>query len=1016
MSRLNDTVTEPTRPLTALLIDGLRASDAPVLIDRDGPVARPEFAGWVAAQLTALRGHGLEAGARVALHGTASPALIATLVACLLQGLVIVPVDADLPAARKQLILELSSPVLILDFSQGGLDVPVPAGARRVTAGPPPASTLALADIDLPEISRDAGCYVFFTSGTTGRPKGVLGRRGGLAHFLQWEARTLALVPGDRVSLLTRLSFDVVLRDLLLPIVAGVTGCIPRNGLGAHEVPQWLAEAQVTVSHVVPSLAQAWLAAPGAHGPNTRLRHTLFAGEPLSGALVARWREAFPNSAVHNLYGPTETTLAKFWARVPDPAPDGIQCCGRPLPETDVLIVDERRNPVAANQLGEVAIQTVHRSLGYLDPNEPTAANFTAIGGVPSYLSGDLGFLDDAGQLHLRGRKDDQIKILGVRIEPVGVAAVLQSHPEVEHAAVVCLSHPDGSPYLAGYFTTRGDAAALRRSLRPFMAERLPAAAVPSHFIALDALPTTPNGKLDRARLPQPAPDPQGGGEAPADALEQAVVDAMAKALGRETVGVHDDFFALGGDSLIAGRLSAALKDSAGLHLVPAALLSAPSARDIAAHLRSAGAAAPAPIPDAPRAFVFPLTPQQKRYFRTFCAGGNRNWCNMVAVFDLPDGTGSYDVRRALTEIGLRHQSLRLRFHPDDHGGVLQSIDPATDFAVPLLDLSGVPQAELAGRVEALRIAEAETEIPVFRDGPLFRAAVLALPQGRRKLLWNVHHLVSDGTSQGLLAAELGARLRGERPSPAPTPFRDIAAWAQRPADSLHASRDYFRNLLTPLYAHGYLQQRVECGDPQRCHAFEAVLPDAVRDAVRTAARQFRCTPYVLFVSAYFRLVAALTGQEDVAIVTPLAGRAHPQIAPVIGDFINLVPMRLRELPSLGAPQLLAAVKEQIAAAASHQAWQFDEVLDDLDIPFDPDRNPLTGFSLNFMPQDSAAQLVQRHADRGYKLKYDVLFLVRDFTNATQVEIQYRAGVWAHADVEAAFAVFCRQLEELSHV
>ncbi|MBA2672807.1 condensation domain-containing protein, partial [Ramlibacter sp.] len=888
-------------------------------------------------------------------------------------------------------------------------------GARRATAGPPPAGTLALTGAGLPEISSDAGCYVFFTSGTTGRPKGVLGRRGGLAHFLQWEARTLALVPGDRVSLLTRLSFDVVLRDLLLPIVAGVTGCIPRNGLGAHEVPQWLAEAQVTVSHVVPSLAQAWLAAPAAQVPNTHLRHTLFAGEPLSGTLVARWREAFPNTAVHNLYGPTETTLAKFWAQVPVPAPDGIQCCGRPLPQTQVLVVDAQCNPLGANQLGEVAIQTAHRSLGYLDPNEPSAANFTEIGGTPSYLTGDLGFLDDAGQLHLRGRKDDQIKILGVRIEPVGVAAVLQSHPAVEHAAVVCLAHSDGSPYLVGYFTTRGDAGAVRRSLRPFMAERLPAAAVPSHFIALDALPTTPNGKLDRARLPPPALD-ESGGDAPTDALEQAIVDAMAKALGREAVGATDDFFALGGDSLIAGRLSVALKDGAGLHLAPAALLSAPSARDIAAHLRSADAAAPAPIPEAPRTLVFPLTPQQKRYLRTFCAGGNRNWCNMVAVFDLPDGTGSYDVRRALTEIGLRHQSLRLRFHPDDHGGVLQSIDPAPDFPVPMLDLRDVPQAELAARVEALRIAEAQTEIPVFREGPLFRASVLALPGDKRKLLWNVHHLVSDGTSQGILAAELGARLRGEPPGAVPTPLRDIAAWAQRPADSLHASRDYFRDLLTPPYAHRYLPQHVACEDPQRCHALEAVLPDIVRNAVRASARRFKCTPYALFVSAYFRLVAQLTGQDDVAIVTPLAGRAHPQVAPVIGDFINLVPMRLRELPSLSAAQLLAAVKEQIAAAASHQAWQFDEVLDDLGIPFDPDRNPLTGFSLNFMPQDSAAQLAQRHADRGYKLKYDVLFLVRDFTNATQVEIQYRAGVWARADVEAAFAAFCRQLEELSHV
>ena len=1004
--------------LTALLRDGLRSGAATLWIDAEGSMRRDEFAALVVAQVALLRQQGMKAGDRVVLHGVASRGLVAMLVGCLLEGVVAVPVDAALPRARKQAMLDASAPTLAIEFAA---QAPLEAAGVRCIAGvlsPQPGWTLD--DLGLPEVAPDAGCYIFFTSGTTGRPKGILGRRGGLAHFLAWEAGMLGLQPGDRVGVLTRLSFDVVLRDLLLPVIAGVTGCLPPadSPMTPAEMPNWLAAMAVSVLHTVPSLAQACLAGLPAETRNGTLRHTLFAGEPLGGALVGRWRAAFPASAVYNLYGPTETTLAKFCARVPDPAPEGIQCCGLPLPEVGVSIVDEALQPLGTGCLGEVAIRTAHGSLGYLDPAEPSATRFIVLDAQPAYLSGDLGFLDSDGALHLRGRKDHQIKILGTRVEPAGVAAVLQAHEAVSDAAVVCMANEEGGAQLVGYFCTREDAQAVRRSLRPFLAERLPAAAIPSHLIALDALPLMTNGKLDRARLP--APPPRGATTAPEDADELAhdLADAIARVLRQAHVGVDDDFFALGGDSLAAMQLCVDLEARLGVHAQPLLLMHAPTARELAQHLRVAGPAAPAPIPPAPRTRWFALSPQQRRYFRTFCAGGNRNWCNMVALFELPDRVDAYAVGRALTEIALRHDSLCLRFGLDEDGVVRQSIVPTADVEVAHCDLGTLDAAALAHRIDALRVAEGETEIALFADAPLFRATLLALPEAKRRLLWTVHHLVSDGTSQGLLARELTARLSG-RPwtADAPPSMRDIAAWANAQGVGAEDARAHFRTLLGPPYHHRYLPNRLRCADPQRCHAMEAPLRGPLREAVGAAARRLKCTPYVLFVAAYFRWLAALTESDDLVVVTPLAGRAHPRIAQAIGDLINLVPLRVARLGALPARQLVERVRDGIALAAHHQACQFDEVLDALGLPFDADRNPLTGFSLNFMPQgtgDAPALVAARHADRGYRLKYDLLMLIRAWHDATHIEIQYRAGLLTQAGIEECFTDYCTHLEALS--
>jgi non-ribosomal peptide synthetase component F len=260
-----------------------------------------------------------------------------------------------LQAARAALLLH-AGPCPDVDFAGPRLDL------DQLPPAPPAPEPVGPAAPRRP----DEPAYLFFTSGTTGRPKGIRGTHGGLAHFLAWQRATFALAPDDRIAQLTSLSFDVVLRDLFLALTSGAALCLPPPDLEpAHPWP-WFAAAGVTRLHAVPALAALWL--DRAAVPLPRLRTVFFAGEPLPAALVQRWRAvAGPGHEIINLYGPTETTLAKCWYRVPDPPPPGVQPVGQPLPEAEVFVLDEAGRPCADGVAGELVIRTPHRTLGYLD-------------------------------------------------------------------------------------------------------------------------------------------------------------------------------------------------------------------------------------------------------------------------------------------------------------------------------------------------------------------------------------------------------------------------------------------------------------------------------------------------------------------------------------------------------------------------------------------------------------------------------------------------------------------------
>ncbi len=585
---------DPSQPLEmpahALIADTIRewavSSPEAIAVVFDGrDFTYGQLAAFAERVARAIAARGVPPGCTVAVTGRRSFALVGAMIGVLRAGGVLVMLDPKLPRQRRQIMIEQSGSALLFSVCAQG-------DARDATAtkenfGLPVLTCEEDGDVvgwsDTPDVwipprlGPDEPAYIFFTSGSTGMPKAVRGRHAGLSHFLSWQRSTFEVGPGDRASQLTALSFDVVLRDTFLALGAGATLCIPaeEDVLDPSRILAWLESTGVSIVHIVPSLARLWLDYVPADVTLRSLRCVFFAGEPLTDVLVERWRCAFPGDAqIINLYGPTETTLAKCFRRVPAPPDPGVQLIGRPLPQTQVLILDKSRRPCGLNEAGEIAIRTPFRTSGYLG-NEP--ANAAAFMVNPwrndaddlVYLTGDSGRYRSDGMLEIRGRIDNQVKIRGVRIEPAEIEACLARHPAVAACVVVARDSDAGEKFLVAYVVdrVREEESDTAGDHRAFLRERLPETMIPSAFVRLEALPLNANGKVDKKALPAPDLVSRSASSfvAPENDLQRRVSEIWCHVLGLERIGIDDSFFDIGGHSLLAVQLVRRVESEIGL-------------------------------------------------------------------------------------------------------------------------------------------------------------------------------------------------------------------------------------------------------------------------------------------------------------------------------------------------------------------------------------------------------------------------------------------------------------------
>ncbi|MCC5661302.1 amino acid adenylation domain-containing protein [Nostoc sp. XA010] len=542
--------------------------------------------------------HRTQPGEAIAVCGSRSFGLIASIIGILQSGGVLLTLDSNLSSYRQQIMLQAANVKHVLyvgarrqedDWMRESIaitDVAADTGLLLVDSYP------NLEAVELPEIAPDAPAYIFFTSGTTGIPKGVLGSHKGLGHFLQWQQQTFAIAPQDRSAQLTGLSFDVVLRDIFLPLTSGATLCLLEDSFDIQpdKIIAWLLSERISLLHTVPALAQSWLVNIP-FGNLHSLRWVFFAGEPLTETLVNRWRKAFSGSGIVNLYGPTETTLAKCYYIVPEAIAPGVQPVGWTLPQTQALVLGHNKQLCGIGEPGEIVLRTPFCSLGYINAELEQQTRF-----VPNYFrkdaqdllyyTGDRGRYLLDGSLEILGRLDRQVKIRGVRIELGEIESVFSQHPAVVETVVTCREDIPGQKRLVAYVVLKTGETLTIGKLRNFVKQQLPEYMLPSVLILLDALPLTANGKINRQALPIPdtnRPELEAAFVAPRNPVEKEIAAIWAEVLGLEQVGIDDNFFELGGHSLLATQVISRMRKVLNVDLPLRTLFETPTVAGIAA-------------------------------------------------------------------------------------------------------------------------------------------------------------------------------------------------------------------------------------------------------------------------------------------------------------------------------------------------------------------------------------------------------------------------------------------------
>jgi amino acid adenylation domain-containing protein len=932
-----------------------------------------------------LKLKGAEPGDVVAIYCPRSFGLVVSMLAVLLNRNVLLLIDQKLPDQRKQLIIREAGARYLLRIEEG--DSPteqkdkdpfsdiqfIKLDTNGLVAAP---DDPELETVTLPELNSEDAAYIFFTSGTTGRPKAVLGTNKGLSHFITWQRETFGITPDDRVAQFTSLSFDPVLREIFLPLTTGATLCLPENLdiLASDDVFSWLGKERISILHTVPSLAQSWLATAVAKYPPSGLRYLFFAGEPLTSNLVQKWRSAFPDTEVVNLYGPTETTLAKCFYRVKaDALRHGVQPLGNPMPQTQALVLGRDNQLCGIGESGEIVLRTPFRSLGYLNNEKENQKHFrknpfSADETDYLYFTGDRGRYLPDGMLEYLGRVDDQIKIRGVRVEPNEIAVTIAEHPMVHSCFVMKRENEQGQPYLAAYVVVKEQNELTVPELRTHIQQRLPAVMVPEAYVFLDTLPVTPRGKIDRRALP--APDrtrPELGDffEAPRNQSEELVAGIWSDVLHRDHIGIRDNFFDLGGHSLLVMQVISRIRETFQTEIALRTLFETPTVAGLSACIEAANDSekrlqTPPPLHTTPRDGALELSFAQQRLWFLHHLEPDSVAYSILSSVRLSGELDQKALEQAFIEIARRHETLRTTFGIAD-GKPILVIGNDPNLLFESIDLSHLP---VSGReTKAMQLAKEDAAKPFdLACGPLLRLLLFRLADHEHVMHINMHHIISDFWSLKVMAQELEAiytsfvRKEPLRLPELPIQYADFAHWQRQwlQGEALAAQLSYWKEKLgggiEPLELP---TDRPRTATQTHRGAVESIeLPQNLVESARQLSRREGASLFMVLLTVFKVLLYRLTGHEDIAVGTPISGRNRMELERLIGFFMNTIVMRSDLSGEPPFQDLLGRVRETALEAYAYQEVPFEKLVEELAPVRDLSRTPFFQIFFNYIVAD----------------------------------------------------------------
>ncbi|AIW37631.1 peptide synthetase [Bacillus subtilis] len=959
-----------------------------------------------------LRQKGVRKESMVGVLAERSPEMVVSVLAVLKAGGAYVPLDPEYPEDRLRYMLDDCGACLLL--AQPGLSVSGFSGETlevSLSSLTGETETGAVSE----EADADSLAYIIYTSGSTGTPKGVAVEHRQAAAFLSGMQGQFPLTEEDIIVLKSSFSFDASIWQLFWWTMSGASVYLLPAGWEKDPVRmiEAFASEKVTTAHFIPAMVNSFLDALETEPEETRTRlgrtltRVFAGGEALSPLTAARFADLLPETMLIHGYGPTEATVdAAFYVcdRKRDSGRTRLPI-GKPVPGARLYVLDSGGTIQPAGVAGELYIAGTGVARGYLNRPELTEERFLDDPFYPGermYQTGDIARWTEDGLVEWLGRSDGQVKVRGYRIEPGEIEAAIRRIDGIREAAVTARTE-HGETALYAYIEGRES-----DDVRAELATRLPAYMMPAQFIKMTEWPVTPSGKLDRRALPAPggAADRQAY-TAPRNVTEMKLCALWEEVLKNGPVGIRDHFFERGGHSLKATALVSRIAKEFGVQVPLQDIFARPTVEELASVIQDLEESPYEAIQPAQKQDTYPVSSAQKRMYVLQQLEDGGVGYNMPAVLELMGPLDRSRLEETFRQLVERHESLRTSFETGPDGEPMQRIHDSVPF-----------------QLDEAESADAFVRPFCLEEAPLFRAALVKESDEHHLLLTDMHHIISDGVSVNTLIKEFGELYAGRSLAPMRLQYKDYAVWQRsfQEKEGYQKQEAYWLKRLE-----GELPVLELPADKPRpaVRSFAGGSVSCTLDAetasgLHRIARDHGSTLYMVLLAAYNTLLARLSGQEDIIVGSPIAGRPHKDLEPILGMFVNTLAIRTEPKGDKRFTDYLAEVRQAALEAYEHQDYPFEELVERLGVQRDTSRNPLFDvmFVLQNMERESLVlnklHLAQA-ADTSHKTaKFDAtLYASEGSDGSISFDFEFNTDIYQKQTIEKWLCYFTRILTKV---
>ncbi|MDP4143546.1 MAG: amino acid adenylation domain-containing protein [Bacillota bacterium] len=930
------------------------------------------------------------------------------------------PIDSEYPADRIKYMLQNSSAnVLItqkdfkdnIDFSGQVLEIDEFSNYSEDTS-------------NLNTISKSNNiAYVIYTSGSTGKPKGVAIEHRSLVNYITWFTKKANLREKDKTILLSSFAFDLSYTSLYSSLLCGCELHIvsKEEYMDPEKLLNYISSHEITYIKATPSLL-SMLVNTYSFSISDKcksIRLIVLGGEPINVTLVEKYNKIYPNTQVMNHYGPTECTIGCIAALIDINNLNQYKKCpviGKPIDNVKVYLLDDNMKPVAIGQTGEIYIGGPGLTRGYLEREDLNKEKFIENSFDSKvtdrlFKTGDLGRYLEDGSIEFLGRKDNQVKVRGYRIELGEIENSILKYQSIDKAAVIDIEDEDGNKEICAYFVSKEDLPIY--DLRKYLGNKLPIYMIPAYFVKVDEIPLTSNGKINRNALPKPKKNIISNVvyEEPQNDTEIKIAKIWSEVLGLEKIGVNYNFFEIGGHSLRATVLISKVQKEFNILIEMKDIFENPTIKELGKCLNSKDQTDFCNIKAADKQLYYPVSSSQKRLYTLAQIDRESINYNMPSAFIIEGDLDQKRLEDSLFKLINRHEVLRTSFHVVS-GETVQKIHDRVEVKVSYDNSGDSIEHIIKDFVKPFSL----------NTLPIFRIKLVKVKQNIHVLLMDMHHIIFDGVSISVFINEFSDLYNGKELRELKIQYKDYTVWQQELINSneINNQEQYWLNsfsnelpkLTLPL---DYKRPKIQSFEGDSI-IFE--VDSTMTQMLKNINRNAGTTLFMLLFGAYSILLSKYSLQEDIIVGTAEAGRHHADLQNIIGSFINTVPIRTYPCGDKTFKQYFEEVKSTCFDAFKNSDYQFDKLLEKLNIKRELGRSPLFDTMFILENVDSSELKFEGLTFKSYELKntvskFDLMLIGEEIDDKIKFQFKYCTKLFKDKTVEKLKDSYINILREM---